>query len=353
MPLSLRQRGAGLDNQTAKGTNVKQLSWTVAIAALLSSAPAYAQAAQAQAKPAEAKAVTRLSTQRTSHLYATKDGQKLYLDRIVDTSVEVTGKRPVILFSFGGGWEGGSRTDKGFDKMFEPFTSMGYTVIAIDYRLGIKIAKERKEFTPANGTEMYLRAIQWSVEDLFDATSLVLKHADEWNIDKDQIVLMGGSSGATNSLVAEYNVANETELARTRLPGGFRYAGVISMAGAFWLKANTPLLFKTKPAPILFFHGAKDQLVTYDEVQGPFSGYGPVYYFRRFAGPDYPKWFVDYPQGDHIIAGMPAIDSVNEMKTFLQRFVKERQQLSIHTVEEGKVPKTFQNAAKLVPQPAK
>jgi hypothetical protein len=92
----------------------------------------------------------------------------------------------------------------------------------------------------------------------------------------------------------------------------------------------------------MFFHGAKDQLVTYDEVQGPFSGYGPVAYSRLFPGPDYPKWFVDYPQGDHIIAGTPAGDSVNEMKAFLQKFVKERQQSSIHTVEEDKIPKTLE-----------
>jgi hypothetical protein len=103
----------------------------------------------------------------------------------------------------------------------------------------------------------------------------------------------------------------------------------------------------------MFFHGAKDQLVTYDEVQGPFSGYGPVAYFRKFSGPDYPKWFVDYPQGDHIIAAMPTIDSTYEMEAFLQKLVKERQQLSIHTVEEGKVAKTFQNATKLLPPPGK
>lgn len=327
---------------------MKRLASAAVIAAMLSTC------AFALPAPALAKAnIAASSLQRTSHLYATKEGQQLFLDLIVDNSVKVAGKRPTIVFSFGGGWEGGSRSDRGLEDAFKSFTSMGYAVAAIDYRLGIKIAKERKEFTPENGTQMYLRAIEWGVEDIFDATSLLLKHANEWNIDKDQIVLMGGSSGATDSLVAEYNVANETELARKHLPAGFRYAGVISMAGAFWLKANTPLLFKNKPAPIMFFHGAKDQLVTYDEVQGPFSGYGPVYYFRRFAGPDHPKWFVDYPQGDHIIAAFPSIDSMYEMKAFLQKLVKERQQLSIHTVEEGKVPKIFQNAAKLLPQSAK
>jgi pimeloyl-ACP methyl ester carboxylesterase len=324
---------------------MKGFAATAIIVALFSTTSAYAKAPLAQAKPA----VARTAVQTTTLLYATKDGQKLQLDRYFDNSVKVAGKRPVIIFSFGGGWEGGARNDAGFVPIYRHFTSLGYDVIAIDYRLGIKIAKEKKEITATNGTELYLRAIQWSVEDLFDATALVLKHADEWNIDKDRIVLMGGSSGATNSLVAEYNVANATELARSRLPADFRFAGVISMAGAFWLKANTPLEFKNKPAPIMFFHGAKDQLVTYDEVQGPFSGYGPVAYFRKFAGPDYPKWFVDYPQGDHLIAGMPAIDSLKEMEAFLQKLVNERQQVSIHTVEEDKIPKNFANAAKLVP----
>lgn len=329
---------------------MKHLGCTVALAALLSTT-AHAQAIPA-APPAQS-AAPRSAIERTSHHYATNDGQKLYLDRIVDNSIKVAGKRPVILFSFGGGWEGGSRSDAGFAAIYEYFASLGYTVIAIDYRLGIKIAKERKEFTAENGVAMYLRAIEWGVEDIFDATSFVVKHADEWNIDENQIVLMGGSSGATDSLVAEFNSANETELARTRLPAGFRYAGVISMAGAFWLKAGTPLEFKNKPAPIMFFHGAKDQLVTYDEVQGPFSGYGPVAYFRKMAGPDYPKWFVDYPEGDHIIAALPASDSRKEIEAFLQKLVREKQQLSIHTVEEGKIAKIFQNVGKLIQQPAK
>ncbi|MEI5680814.1 hypothetical protein AAAK29_21200 [Mesorhizobium sp. CCNWLW179-1] len=69
---------------------------------------------------------------------------------------------------------------------------------------------------------------------------------------------------------------------------GFPLCGVIAMAGAFWLPAGTPLTFASKPAPIMFFHGGKDWLVTYDEVQDRFSGYGPQYYLREFPGPDFP-----------------------------------------------------------------
>lgn len=302
-------------------------------------------------KPAEPRAATNgtkaAALGRTTFPYATKGGQTLRLDRIVGTSARVAGKRPVIIFSYGGGWEGGRRDDPGSESFLEYFTSLGYTVVAIDYRLGIKEAKAKKEFTRSNGTEMYLRAIEWAVEDLFDATSFVVKHADEWNIDKDQVVIFGGSAGATNSLVAEYNVANGTELARAHLPAGFRYAGVISMAGAFWLKPGTPLDFKSKPAPILFFHGAKDQLVTYDEYQGAFSGYGPVYYCRKFSGPDFPKWFVDYPEGDHVVAATPVIDNRYEFAAFLQKLVKDREQVSMHTVVHTKVPKSIAGLLKL------
>ena len=311
--------------------------WMLALSALVPSASAHTLASSTQAGRME----------KATYEYATKGAQKLYLDRIIDNSVKVEGKRPVIVFSVGGGWEAGARDDRGLAPFLHYLASLGYTVISIDYRLGIKIAKANKELTPTNGVEMYLRAIQWGVEDLFDATSYALKRAEEWNIDKDQIILVGGSAGATNSLVAEYNVANDTELARAHLPAGFRYAGVISMAGAFWLKANTELTFKMKPSPIMFFHGGKDQLVTYDEVQGPFSGYGPVYYFRKFAGSDYPKWFVDFPEGDHALAAIPTFDNRHEIESFLQKLVRERQQISVHTTEAAKVPKTFGNLKQL------
>lgn len=314
-------------------------SWALGV---LCSALSLGVVACSQAQPpAPARQESPAKMQRATFAYAMREGKPLHLDRIVDDSVKVSGKRPVLIFSFGGGWEGGSRADQGLVPFLQYMASLGYTVIPIDYRLGIKIAKERSEFTATNGVEMYLRAIEWGVEDLFDATSYVVNHADEWNIDKDRIVIMGGSSGATNSLVAEFNVANGTELARTHLPKDFRYSGVISMAGAFWLKAGTPLTFKSKPAPIMFFHGAKDQLVTYDEVQGPFSGYGPVAYSRKFPGPESPKWFVDYPEGDHVVAATPTIDCQFEIAAFLQKLVKERQQVSIHTVELDKTPKTF------------
>lgn len=320
-------------------------------AALLGSAAALMTPALSGAQETDSVAATRgdqtESLEFTTHRYATKDGGDLFLDLIVDPAAQVGGSRPVIMYMFGGGWEGGDRGNRSSVDLWREFLALGYAIVAIDYRLGVKVAKDAGEFTEENGTEMYLRAIQWSVEDLFDATSFVLDHASEWNLDPNLIVTLGGSSGATNSLVAEYHVANATELAQDHLPTGFRYAGVISMAGAFWLPADTPLAFASKPAPIMFFHGGKDQLVTYDEVQGGFSGYGPVYYFREFAGPQFPKWFVDYPEGDHVLAALPLTNRKYEMRAFLERMVRDKEELSIHTEELSTHPSTFEQFLKM------
>lgn len=86
---------------------------------------------------------------RTSFQYATKDGQALYLERFVDNSVKVEGKRPVLLYSFGGGWEEGRRVDPLSEPYLKYFAERGYVVVAIDYRLGIKEAKTGAISIPA------------------------------------------------------------------------------------------------------------------------------------------------------------------------------------------------------------
>ena len=45
--------------------------------------------------------------QESTFLYATKGEHRLELDRILDSSVNVAGKRPVIIYSLSGGWEAG------------------------------------------------------------------------------------------------------------------------------------------------------------------------------------------------------------------------------------------------------
>lgn len=289
--------------------------------------------------PAEA---AQNEIEKTTHLFATKDGQELKLDRYIARDRKTQEKLPAIIYSVGGGWENADRGDRVSKEFLEHFARIGYVGISIDYRLGIKQAKQSGEMTAANVRQMYLRAIRWGVEDLYDATGYVLKHADEWNVDPKRIVIVGSSAGATNSLVAEFNLANQTSLAKAHLPESFRYAGVISIAGAFWLEDNTPLDWKQRPTPIMFIHGGKDQLVTYDADEKS-SAYGPVYAQRQFASQGDSSWFIDLPQADHVMAFAGLVDYRNEMEAFLTKLVWEKQQISVHTIENGKITKTFGN----------
>jgi hypothetical protein len=280
--------------------------------------------------------------------YAKRDGYELRLDRYIDDSVKAEGSKWLIIYVPGGGWEGGSRDDKSLIPFYHHFASLGYNVVAIDYRLGIKMAKEKGEFNSGNSVEKYIEAINMGVEELYDATAFILKRADEWNIDKDQIIIMGGSAGATNCNMAEYGICNRTSLAEKYLPSDFNYAGVVSMAGAFWFQdPDTALVWKNKPCPWMFFHGAKDQLVTYNEIHEGFGGYGPAYVSKLFDTMEVPYWFYDYPDGDHLISGSPMIDSKPEIEIFLAKFLKENQELFIHTIERGTINKDFSNFRKL------
>ena len=302
----------------------------------------------AKAKPAAAAAQTPArGVERQTFLYATKDGQKLYLDRYVGKARTPGAKKPVLIFSFGGGWETGERNDFNIADFANYFAERGFDVVSIDYRLGVKAAKAKGELKPSNGVEIYLKAVQWGVEDLFDATSYVAGQGASWNIDTSKVVIVGSSAGATNSLVAIYNQANQTELAKAHLPDGFRFGGAIAMAGAFWLPANTPLTWKTAPPPMQFFHGAKDQLVTYTETQDGFSGYGPVAAQKSLSSQGYSSWFVDIPQADHVMSVAPMIDYRLEIEAFLDKMVLQGQSMTIHTVETDQVPKTFPNLMKL------
>ena len=275
---------------------------------------------------------------------------KLYLDRITSPSTQVvSGKKPALIFLFGGGWESGNRKNNGLSSFFNNLALNGYTVIAIDYRLGIKDAKENGVMNATNGTSLYLQAIDMAVEDLYQATRYIINHAKEWKIDPSQIVIMGGSAGATTSIVAEYGICNNTPLSRKYLPAGFNYAGIISMAGALWLGGeDTKSVWAKKPCPSLFFIGNKDQLVTYDESHSAgFSGYGGAYLSKQFTEIKAANWFYDYVEGDHVIAAVPIINRMEEIGIFLNRFVTKKQDLYLHTIEKSREPTDFRHIGSL------
>ena len=198
--------------------------------------------------------------------YAQKDTSALYLDiwrpaAGAQTSFEGHAK-PTVLFAFGGGFIGGERNNPWYHKWFQLMTEDGYTVVSIDYRLGMRGFQVGKGLS---GKFKAVKRFRYSqdigVEDVFSAISFLAAHPD-LGIDTGNIVLSGSSAGAIITLAAVREIANGTAQG---LPEGFVPRGAMSFAGAIISTDGKPK-FKSAPCPLLLLHGTADQAVAYDHL---------------------------------------------------------------------------------------
>lgn len=201
-----------------------------------------------------------------TYLYAQKDTCSLYMDiyrPAPGAPVEFRGvSKPTVLFLFGGGFVSGARNDAYLLPWYKVLTDNGYSVVAIDYRLGMKGYKMGKGLSGlAKSVEYFLASQQMGVEDVFSAVSYLAAHP-ELGIDANNIVASGNSAGAIISLACAHAIANGKA---EGVPEGFRFRGVISFAGGIISIKGAPKFAKA-PCPILFFHGEKDNAVAYKHV---------------------------------------------------------------------------------------
>ena len=184
------------------------------------------------------------------------------------------------------------------------------------------------------------------MEDLYAATTWLIKHADEYNIDPAKIVISGSSAGAINSMNAEYYICTGHKSAKDNLPEGFNYAGVVPMAGAVYLTGenDTELRWDKKPCPMCFFHGSADPTVTFDIERSPNRhGFGPYYVSQQLYAMDVPYMLNEYFGGDHCMALLPLKWFWNEIDSFLDRIVLGGQNIKVHAVERSDKPRTDAN----------
>lgn len=200
-------------------------------------------------------------------LFAQRDTCDLYLDIFrpsegSETTFEGRAK-PTIMYAFGGGFIMGSRVDDWTLEWFKLLNENGYTVVTIDYRLGMKGQKVGKGLKGTfQASELFYNAQQIGVEDVFSAVSFIDENKEELGIDPSNMVLSGSSAGAIIALASEFDIAR----GRTEgLPEGFNFRGVMSFAGAIISLEGTPT-FKNVPCPILLFHGMKDKAVAYNNL---------------------------------------------------------------------------------------
>ena len=274
-------------------------------------------------------------------VYATKDGQKLFLDKYVDSRTQFTGRRPVMIYVHGGGFSTGSSKNALQIKYNKHFAAQGFVSISMNYRLSIKAD------TPFDRGKLS-QAAALATEDLIDATAFVISKAKEWNIDTEKIIISGGSAGAITCLNAEYAIISQGKFAE-KLPEDFNYAGVISHAGNVIVQQDT-LDWKKIPCPMLLMHGSADQLVTFNSSKiGNTLFAGSNYLHKQFEKMNAPHWLYEEVDADHIVALKPLQYNFWEIDSFIQRFVLNKSNAIIHTQWKDKKPDSMTEMAAVVP----
>ena len=268
-----------------------------------------------------------------THLYAIKGADSLYLDHYV---APVEGKRPCVIFVFGGGFVRGTRDIDRDIPYFHFLVRNGYDVVSIDYRLGMNGVNSPGmiEFL-----RLFNKTVNIAVEDLFSATNYILDNADDWQIDPSQIVVSGSSAGAITALQAEYSICNNLEVT-THLREDFNYAGIIAFAGAVFSVDGAPK-WENPAAPMLLFHGSSDTQVPYNKVAMLGKGmYGSKYIAEKLHKSGMPYWLYTVEYDSHAMAGKPMHFNQKEILIFLDEYVAKKRHLQRTTlILDQNIPK--------------
>lgn len=272
-----------------------------------------------------------------TYMFVQRDTCDLYLDIYYPEDGSETmyngQKKPAILFVFGGGFITGSRDQKYNLPWYGELTRLGYTVIAIDYRLGLKGAKS----VGIAQVNLLDTAIHMAVEDLFSATAFIIENAEALDVDPDNIVLCGSSAGAITILQAEYELCNRTAHAEI-LPDDFRYAGLMSFSGGI-LSRQGKLKFSRETSPMLLLHGTEDRLVNYKQIAFFNLGfYGSDRIAERLGKYGCNYCIMRYPGHGHEIASIMGM-TVEYQDAFIRQFVMDGKDIVIDaTVTDPEIP---------------
>jgi len=252
------------------------------------------------------------------------DGTTLRMD-LYQPTVATDQPHALILFAFGGGFFTGSRGDTLYQPYIRFLTGKGFAIAAIDYRLGLKGHKKAPSLF---NRKPLINAIAMAVEDTYAATRYLLEHAQALNIDTGKIILSGSSAGAVTALQSDYEKRNAFPSAAA-LPAAFQYAGVIACAGAIYSTRGNPS-YAIAPAPTLFFHGSKDNIVPYNKLSlfgTGFFGSRSLAKKRRKEG--YPYTFYSFEGIDHSASVFPLREYQREIIQWIQDFVLHKERLFI------------------------
>lgn len=237
---------------------------------------------------------------KTTYPFVERDST-LYLD--VHQPAVARADKASVLSVFGGGFITGKRNDKYQSALADSLVNRGFTVICIDYRLGLKdsvmVASHSRLL---DIDDLFQYCIDIATEDCAEAIKWVVAHANEINIDPSKIALTGSSAGAITVLQLDYCRANGLPQAAA-LPNDWKPAAVIPYAGGIMCRKKD-LRYKNAPAPTFLMHGTKDKIVAYKGFGLPFHAklFGAKTIDKKMRKHDIPHWFIRFEGIGHEVA---------------------------------------------------
>ncbi len=203
------------------------------------------------------------------HLSATEKERKAYLFDLYQPKGDSEARRPLIIWMHGGGFKFGSKDAKGIQLWSKTFAQRGYICAGLNYRLSKK--------NPLFHFDELLKASYFAVQDLKTAVDYFKKHAAEYRIDPDKIILAGNSAGGMMALQAAYS-SNAELAAMAKLPADtaavqkpgerLHVAAVINFWGAIY---NLDWL-RNEHVPIVSVLGSNDSVVPPTHKDAPIFG---------------------------------------------------------------------------------
>jgi acetyl esterase/lipase len=189
-------------------------------------------------------------------LYKKVDTTQLFLEVYHPEKVDSSETYPAMVFFFGGGWKGGTRTQ--FLHQAKYFAKRGMVCFLADYR-----TESRNGTTPFE-----------AVMDAKSAIRFIRENAAKFNIDVTKVIASGGSAGghlaAATALIDGYNdqkddlsidcIPNALVLFNPVVdngPGGYGYERIGEEYKDFSPLHN----IKKEAPPTIFFLGTKDVLI--------------------------------------------------------------------------------------------
>jgi poly(3-hydroxybutyrate) depolymerase len=171
-----------------------------------------------------------------------------------DSKLDTASIKPLIVLVHGGGFVAGQRNGGEETTFGETFAKKGFAVASISYRLSRKGKGFDCNCPAATKVKTYVEA----VDDLNKAIYYLTTYATKFNIDPDNIILVGSSAGA-ETILNKFILKDNFNFKPVAIQQG-KIIGAISFSGA---TLDADYLTSENAVPMLFIHGRMDNKVPY------------------------------------------------------------------------------------------